>query len=174
MRDMRIAARLAAPARGPRRPLKRVLLSSSLASALLFALAPAVEAAPAASSNPCPTGYVRIVCVNLNNQTLWMQDKNGRRTFGPVPIRSGRKTYPTRTGMKRISVKRVKDWSYLYNVSMPYSQYFDGGQAFHAYAPPITTPPGSHGCVNMRYADAKRLYSLTKKGDRVYIWGRRR
>ncbi|MGW0664316.1 L,D-transpeptidase [Streptodolium elevatio] len=174
MRDMRTAARFAARSDGPRRPLRHVLLSSSLAGALLFALAPAVEAAPAAAANPCPRGYVRIVCVNLDNQTLWMQDKNGRRTYGPVPIRSGRKGFPTRTGLKSIYAKRVKDWSYAYNVSMPYAQYFDGGQAFHAYAGAITTPPGSHGCVNMRLADAKRLFSLTQKGDRAYIWGRRR
>lgn len=174
MREMRTAVRFTVRPDGPRRPLKRVLLSSSLAGALLFALAPAVEAAPAAAANPCPRGHVRIVCVDLSNQTLWMQDKNGRRTFGPVPIRSGRKSYPTRTGMKRIYAKKVKEWSYLYNVSMPYSQYFDRGQAFHAYAPPISTPPGSHGCVNMRLADAKRLFSLTKTGDSAYIWGRRR
>ncbi|MCF2531571.1 L,D-transpeptidase [Yinghuangia soli] len=162
-------------ARGLRRPVRRLLLSASLAGALLMALAPASEAAaPKKASNPCPRGYVRIVCVDLNNQQLWMQDKNGKRTFGPVPIRSGRKGYPTRTGLKKIYVKRVKDWSYLYNVSMPYSQYFDGGQAFHAYAGNIYSQPGSHGCVNMRYSDAKRLYSLTKTGDRAYIWGKRR
>ncbi|MCF2533242.1 L,D-transpeptidase [Yinghuangia soli] len=157
---------------GLSRPVRHALVSVSMAGALVAALAPAVEAAPAAS-NPCPKGYVRIVCVDLNRQSLWMQDASGKRTFGPVPIRSGRKGFATRTGMKKIFAKYEKDYSRLYHVSMPYAQYFDGGQALHAYAGAITNPPGSHGCVNMRHADAKKVFSLTRNGDRVYIWGRR-
>lgn len=185
MRVRRIAVRSTAPhdsepddpgpgTRGLRHPVRRTVLSAAFAGMLVFGLAPAAEAAAPKAANPCPRGYVRIVCVDLTNQTLWVQNKQGTRIFGPVPIRSGRKGYPTRTGLKRIYTKRVKDWSYLYNVAMPYSQYFDGGQAFHAYAGPITGPPGSHGCVNMRYGDAQRLFALTKVGDRAYIWGKRR
>lgn len=163
---MRLVARSAA------RPWRHALVSASVAGALVFALAPAAEAASAPPQS-CPRGYVRIVCVDLTHQTMWMQDQAGKRTFGPVPIRSGRKAFPTRAGMKKIYAKKVKEWSTLYNVSMPYSQYFDGGQAFHAYAGAMSDPPGSHGCVNMRYSDAKALFSVTRTGDQVYIWGRK-
>ncbi|MDI2124933.1 L,D-transpeptidase [Yinghuangia seranimata] len=155
------------------RPSRHGLVSVSLAGALVAALAPAADAATPAEASPCPLGYVRIVCVDLTQQTLWTQDKDGNRTFGPVPIRSGRKAFPTRTGLKRIYAKKAHEYSSLYNVSMPYTQYFDRGQALHAYAGAITDPPGSHGCVNMRFSDAKKVFSLTRNGDYVFLWGSR-
>jgi hypothetical protein len=169
---------LSSPAvRSAARPLRHGLVSVSVAGALVFAAAAAADAASApgtpSAAAPCPRGYDRIVCVDLDHQTLWMQDADGTVTFGPVPIRSGRKGFATRTGMKRIYLKKVNEWSSAYNVSMPYTEYFDRGQALHSYAGPITAPPGSHGCVNMRNEDAKRLFSLTRVGDHVYIWGRR-
>ena len=53
------------------------------------------------------------------------------------------------------------------------SQFFDGGQAFHSVGVSMWNPPGSHGCVNMRKADAKKYWSLLKKNDDVYVYGRK-
>lgn len=52
--------------------------------------------------------------------------------FGPAPIRSGRKAYPTRSGWHTIYWRLTNHWSTRYHPPMPYSQFFSGGQAFHA------------------------------------------
>nr|WP_308802057.1 L,D-transpeptidase [Streptomyces polyasparticus] len=120
----------------------------------------------------CPVRRRRIVCADLNRQLLWVQ-KGRKITYGPVPIRTGRPGLGTRTGWYSIYF-RVKDFhSTLYNAPMPYSQFFSGGQAFHGTYADIYSPPGSHGCVNLRFADAKRLWSAVRQGDAVYVWGRR-
>ncbi|MFI0979836.1 L,D-transpeptidase family protein [Streptomyces sp. NPDC021093] len=131
----------------------------------------------AAGRNPnaagkCPVNKGRIACVDLTRQLTWIQDGK-KLKYGPVPIRSGRDGYETRTGLKRIYLRSINHYSTLYHVRMPYSQFFDGGIAFHAVGIPMSRPPGSHGCVNMRTADAKKYWGLLKKGDDVFVYGRK-
>lgn len=136
-----------------------------------------MNAQKAAGGNPnkagkCPTNKGRIACVDLTRQLSWIQDGK-KLKFGPVPVRTGRNGYETRTGAKKIYWRHKDHWSTLYNVAMPYSQFFDGGQAFHSIAGSVWSPPGSHGCVNMRSGDAKKYWSLLKNGDDVYVYGRK-
>jgi hypothetical protein len=131
----------------------------------------------AAGSNPnkagtCPTNKGRIACVDLTRQLSWIQD--GRRlAYGPVPVRTGRDGFETRTGTKKIYWRDIDHWSTLYNVPMPYSQFFDGGQAFHSISGSVWSPPGSHGCVNMRKSDAQKYWNMLKNGDDVFVYGRK-
>ncbi|MEW1552270.1 L,D-transpeptidase [Streptomyces tsukubensis] len=120
----------------------------------------------------CPdTGGV-VVCIDKNRQILWVE-KAGKVIFRPVPARTGMPGYGTRTGWFEI-FERVKEfWSDLYDGPMPFAQFFSGGQALHASYRPIFEDPGSHGCVNLRYEDAKALWSGLKLGDEVYVWGTR-
>lgn len=120
----------------------------------------------------CPTNKGRIACVDLTRQISWIQDGK-KLKFGPVPVRTGRDGYETRTGSKKIYWRHKNHVSSLYHVAMPYSQFFDGGQAFHAVGVKMWNPPGSHGCVNMRTADAKTYWSLLRNGDDVYVYGRK-
>ncbi len=131
----------------------------------------------AADHNPnkagkCPTDRGRIACVDLTRQLSWIQD--GRRlVYGPVPIRSGRAGFVTRTGATHIYWRDLHHYSTLYHVAMPYSQFFDGGEAFHAIAGSVYSPPGSHGCVNMRMHDAAAYWRLLRTGDNVFVYGRK-
>ncbi|MGW0606972.1 L,D-transpeptidase family protein [Streptomyces sp. NPDC002640] len=131
----------------------------------------------AAGTNPdpakrCPADKGRIACVDLTRQLSWIQD--GRKlVYGPVPVRTGRDGYETRTGLKKISWRNIDHVSTIYHVPMPYSQFFDGGQAFHSVTMSVWAPPGSHGCVNMTPKDAKKYWSLLRTGDEVYVWGRK-
>lgn len=120
----------------------------------------------------CPVDKGRIACVDLTLQLSWIQD-GSRLVYGPVPVRTGRKGYRTRTGLKKIYWRNIDHVSTLYNVPMPYSQFFDGGQAFHSARLSMWNPPGSHGCVNMTPKDAKKYWSLLRKGDDVYVYGRK-
>ncbi|MFD8208102.1 L,D-transpeptidase family protein [Streptomyces sp. NPDC059695] len=131
----------------------------------------------AAGSNPnkdrrCPTNKGRIACVDLTRQLSWIQD-GSRLTYGPVPVRTGRDGAETRTGAKKVYWRNINHWSTLYNVSMPYAQFFDGGQAFHSTTKSMWNPPGSAGCVNMTSKDAKAYWSLLRNGDDVFVYGRK-
>nr|WP_119590852.1 L,D-transpeptidase [Streptomyces scabiei] len=131
----------------------------------------------AARKNPnaagkCLVRTYRVACVDLSRQLTWVQ-KGKKVVFGPVPMRSGRKAYPTRAGWHTVYWKHKNHWSTLYNTPMPYSQFFSGGQAFHAVYGSIYTEIGSMGCVNLRLADARTLWGVLKTKDRVFVWGKR-
>lgn len=131
----------------------------------------------AAKKNPnaakkCPVRTYRVACVDLNRQLTWVQ-KGTKVVFGPVSMRSGRVAHPTRTGWHTIYWRHKNHVSSLYGTPMPYAQFFDGGEAFHAVYGTLHTVVGSMGCVNLTLGDARRLWGVLKKGDRVYVWGRR-
>ncbi|MEU1814885.1 L,D-transpeptidase [Streptomyces roseifaciens] len=124
------------------------------------------------AAGKCPVDKGRIACVDLGRQISWIQDGKALK-FGPVPVRTGRDGYETRTGAKKIYWRSADHWSTIYKVRMPYAQFFDGGQAFHAIDGSVWSPPGSHGCVNMRIADAKTYWSMLGNGDDVFVYGRK-
>ncbi|MFG2295023.1 L,D-transpeptidase family protein [Streptomyces sp. NPDC048603] len=123
-------------------------------------------------SGACPTNRGRIACVDLTRQLSWIQD-GSKLVYGPVPVRTGKDGTETRTGLKKIYYRSINHWSTIYNVSMPYSQFFDGGIAFHSTTKSMWNPPGSGGCVNMTPTDAKAYWNLLTKGEDVYVWGRK-
>ncbi|MFR9676324.1 L,D-transpeptidase family protein [Streptomyces sp. TR06-5] len=118
----------------------------------------------------CPDRDGVVACMALSRQLMWVEE-GGEIVFGPVPIRSGKPGYETRTGWHTIFRRVRHEHSTLYNSPMPFSQYFDGGQALHGVYDDLYTGPGSHGCVNLRYEDAQRLWKVLAKGDRAYAWG---
>lgn len=131
----------------------------------------------AAGSNPnkagkCPVNKGRIACVDLTRQLSWIQDGKTLK-YGPVPVRTGRNGYETRTGLKKVYWRHIDHVSSLYHVPMPYSQFFDGGQAFHSVGISVWAPPGSHGCVNMTKKDAIKYWNMLRKGDDVFVYGRK-
>ncbi|MET9665486.1 L,D-transpeptidase family protein [Streptomyces sp. NPDC006475] len=131
----------------------------------------------AAGKNPnaagkCPTNKGRIACVDLTRQLTWIQDGK-KLVYGPVAVRTGKNGTETRTGAKKIYWRSINHFSTIYKVRMPYSQFFDGGQAFHSVTKSMYNPPGSGGCVNMRPAEAKAYWNLLKNGDDVHVYGRK-
>ncbi|MER5891150.1 L,D-transpeptidase [Streptomyces sp. NPDC001941] len=120
----------------------------------------------------CPRRASLVVCVDLTRQLLWVE-KGKMISFLARPIRSGARDYRTRTGWFRISWRNKNHFSTIYRTPMPYAQFFTGGQAFHAYDGSVYAPPGSHGCVNMRSADARGLWGHVQTGTLVYVYGRK-
>ncbi len=63
--------------------------------------------------------------------------------------------------------------SHLYGSSMPYSMFFDRGQAVH-YSSDFATvgyAGASHGCVNIRdYDGVAHLYDQVRVGDTVVVY----
>ncbi|SER78706.1 Lipoprotein-anchoring transpeptidase ErfK/SrfK [Streptomyces sp. yr375] len=130
-----------------------------------------VEARPDPNAaGRCPVRDHRVACVDLDRQLMWVQD--GRRVvFAPVPVRSGRDGYETRTGWHSVYWRDLDHHSDLYDdAPMPYSQFFSDGQAFHGTLTDLFQG-GSHGCVNLRLDDARRLWNTLEEDDAVYVWG---
>jgi lipoprotein-anchoring transpeptidase ErfK/SrfK len=61
----------------------------------------------------------------------------------------------------------------LYDSSMPFAMFFDGGQAVH-YSPDFAASGydgASHGCVNLRdYDEIAALYDEVQLGDNVVVY----
>jgi lipoprotein-anchoring transpeptidase ErfK/SrfK len=146
---------------------------------------PAVAARPVAAPRPgvrhpggrpglspaCPTDLGRIACVDLTRQRMWVQI-GARVVFGPVPVRTGRRGHVTRDGLWHVYLRSRDQWSRPYDVAMPYSQFFSGGEAFHGLdGESMDAPPGSHGCVNMNTWDARKLWGVLRVGDPVEVFG---
>ena len=77
-------------------------------------------------------------------------------------VRMGGSSTPTRLGTYRVFWRDIDHVSSLFDTPMPYSQFFDGGQALHGSV--LMTDPfvgHSHGCVNFYLEDARQLLQLT-------------
>ncbi len=91
--------------------------------------------------------------------TLW----HGGRMHNAWLVRGGAYgRYETRVGKSVVYYRNIDHVSNLYGSSMPYSQFFDGGQAYHG-SPYMLNPfvGYSHGCINMYIEDARQLWKLT-------------
>ena len=117
----------------------------------------------------CLTG--RVICASKATASItWVVDG--------VPLlrlaaRFGRASLPTRNGVFSVFLKDANFFSKLYQVPMPLSMFFSGGQAVHYSADFAANGQsiGSHGCVNTRdYAKTKALFDQVRLGDRVVVY----
>ncbi len=102
--------------------------------------------------------------------TLW----RGGRIRNTWLVRGGAYGgYETRVGKSVVYYRDIDHVSGLYGSPMPYSQFFDGGQAYHGSSYMLNPFVGhSHGCINMYNEDARQLWRLTsKKRLEVRVYG---
>jgi lipoprotein-anchoring transpeptidase ErfK/SrfK len=118
---------------------------------------PSPESAP-----PCaPTARA---CVDLSANRSWLL-QNGRVTYGPVPITSGRPGFRTPPGTFTVASKRRDHVSSIYDAEMPWSVFFNGGVAFHEGSLTVT----SHGCIHLSPEAAETYFSELSVGDVVQV-----
>jgi lipoprotein-anchoring transpeptidase ErfK/SrfK len=105
---------------------------------------------------------------------MWVMS-GSRRTYGPVPIRTGRKGLTTPAGAFRIQDKKVTTTSSYFKVKLPYWQRFYRDMGFHQTTTYLydSRIPGSHGCINLLPTDAQALFRITRGGTPVHIFGRK-
>lgn len=110
----------------------------------------------------------RWVKVDLSSQRAWVYGVDGNVLL-ETPVSSGKKKYATKTG-EYVITNKYRSWtSTIYRgASMPYFQRLSCGDfGFHqGYCPGYAA---SHGCIRVPSGNAKKLYALTKPGDRVAI-----
>jgi lipoprotein-anchoring transpeptidase ErfK/SrfK len=118
---------------------------------------PSPESAP-----PCaPTARA---CVDLSANRSWLL-QNGRVTYGPVPITSGRPGFRTPPGTFTVASKRRDHVSSIYDAEMPWSVFFNGGVAFHEGSLTVK----SHGCIHLSSEAAETYFSELSVGDVVQV-----
>jgi lipoprotein-anchoring transpeptidase ErfK/SrfK len=74
----------------------------------------------------------------------------------------------TPVGIFHIYRKEIMSWSTLFNVWLPFADYFTGGFAFHEY-PDVPGVPASHGCIRISDGDAQVVWGFATLGTRVTI-----
>jgi lipoprotein-anchoring transpeptidase ErfK/SrfK len=121
------------------------------------------EASAAPSGSPCSAAAR--ACVDLSSQQAWLM-RGGNVTYGPVPVATGKASAPTVPGTFHVTWKDLHHRSSeFHNAPMPYSVFFNGGDAFHEGS--LTDP--SHGCVHLSRGAAATFYSSLKPGDVVQV-----
>jgi lipoprotein-anchoring transpeptidase ErfK/SrfK len=141
---------------------------SSMAAAGLVALGSAAAlmvAVPAtANAATMPCARAARACVDLSAQEAWLAH-NGKVTYGPVKVRTGRAGFPTARGTFHVTFKDRDHVSSVYHSPMPYSVFFNGGDAFHEGSLAVS----SHGCVHLSRAAAVKFYDTLHVGDEVQV-----
>lgn len=125
--------------------------------AALFTAGPAQ-----ASGMPCSAAAK--ACVDLSSQRAWLAH-NGVVYYGPVTVKTGRPSFPTDPGTFHVSYKDLHHVSSVYHSAMPYSVFFNGGDAFHEGSLAVS----SHGCVHLSRSAAATFYKDLKVGDEVQV-----
>lgn len=121
-----------------------------------------------------PQAQSRSLTIYLGSQTFeYLEDD---RVVASGPISSGSAEHPTPTGSFRVLSKDKDKRSGSYtnyfdqNTPMPYSLQFYGPYFIHeGWLPGYAD---SHGCVRLRYEDARLLFSRMKVGDPVRVAAR--
>ncbi len=117
----------------------------------------------------CLTG--RVLCIDKTTQKLrFVVDGDVHST---IDVRFGAEGTPTREGEFAVFLKDADHVSSLFGSSMPYSMFFDGGQAVH-YSYEFADEGyegGSHGCVNTRDMEATaELFDMVQIDDPVIVY----
>jgi hypothetical protein len=127
---------------------------------------PASTSTPPASTTaaPPPCAPTARACVDLSANQSWLL-RDGRVTYGPVPITHGRTGFRTPPGTFRVASKRRDHVSSIYDAEMPWSVFFNGGIAFHEGS--LTSQ--SHGCVRLSPTAAQTYFATLAVGDVVQV-----
>jgi Putative peptidoglycan binding domain/L,D-transpeptidase catalytic domain len=104
------------------------------------------------------TGWHACYDRKYHSVTLW----NNGAIYNTWLVRGGASTMQTRVGTHLVYYRDIDHVSGTFGSPMPYSQFFDGGEALHGSR--MMMDPfvdHSHGCVNFYVEDARQLWNLT-------------
>lgn len=113
---------------------------------------------------PPPCGKKARACVDISRGKAWLMYR-GVVTYGPVDISSGMKGHRSDIGIFHVTRKHRHHTSSIYGIPMPYSVFYNGGEAFHQGS----LKEKSHGCIHLERKAAKKFYKKLDIGERVRI-----
>jgi lipoprotein-anchoring transpeptidase ErfK/SrfK len=141
------------------------LSSLAVAAAAAAGCAALMVASPApASAATMPCSAAARACVDLSTQRAWLAH-DGKVTYGPVKVKTGRPSFPTAPGTFHVTYKDRDHVSSVYHSPMPYSVFFNGGDAFHEGSLVVS----SHGCVHLTRGAAVTFYDSLSPGMEVQV-----
>jgi lipoprotein-anchoring transpeptidase ErfK/SrfK len=121
------------------------------------------EASAAPTGSRCSAAA--LACVDLSSQQAWLM-RGGTVTYGPVPVATGKASAPTAPGTFHVTWKDLHHRSSeFHNAPMPYSVFFNGGDAFHEGSVTVR----SNGCVHLTQPAARTFYNTLHVGDEVQV-----
>jgi L,D-transpeptidase catalytic domain len=123
-----------------------------------------LAASPAQAATRMPCAAAAKACVALSTQRAWLAH-NGVVYYGPISVKTGRPSFPTDPGTFHVTYKDLHHVSSIYHAAMPYSVFFNGGDAFHEGSLAVS----SHGCVHLSRSAAATFYQDLKVGDEVQV-----
>jgi lipoprotein-anchoring transpeptidase ErfK/SrfK len=92
--------------------------------------------------------------------------RDGYVVYGPVPVATGKASAPTNAGTFQVFWKDLHHRSSVFhNAPMPYSVFFNGGDAFHEDSVQVR----SNGCVHLTHSAAQSFYNTLRVGDVVQV-----
>ena len=122
-----------------------------------------------------PPAQRRSLTVYIGSQSFDYEEDDRVVVSGQVS--TGTAEHPTPTGDFRVMSKDIDKRSGKYtnyfdeNTPMPYSLQFKGPYFVHEGWVPVQGYADSHGCVRLRYEDAKLIFHRIKVGDRILVKG---
>jgi lipoprotein-anchoring transpeptidase ErfK/SrfK len=138
---------------------------AALTALAAVGVVPAGHASAAAAPSGAPCGASTRACVDLSSQQAWLMS-DGKATYGPVPVATGKASAPTAPGTFHVFWKDLHHRSSLFNnAPMPYSVFFNGGDAFHQDSVAVR----SNGCVHLTSQAAQKFYNTLQVGDVVQV-----
>ncbi len=141
------------------------LSSLAVATAAAAGCAALMVAGPApASAATMPCAAAARACVDLSTQQAWLA-RGGKVIYGPVKVKTGRPSFPTARGTFHVSYKDRNHVSSVYHARMPYSVFFNGGDAFHEGSLAVS----SHGCVHLTRSAAVTFFDNLSPGMEVQV-----
>jgi len=140
-------------------------------AALALVAAGMVSGAQPAAAAPSECEQGTVICISQDARSLRLMVDGETRVR--MSVRFGSQRTPTRVGDFRIEWKDANHYSTLYHTAMPFSLFFDRGQAIH-YSEDFARNGyrgASHGCINTRdYSAMSDLYDSVSEGTRVFIY----
>ncbi len=114
-----------------------------------------------------PQHEERRIVIRISEQRARMFDSEGNEIFA-TRVSTGKKGHETPTG-EYVITNKYRDWkSTLYPAQMPYFQRLSCGD-FGLHAGNVPGYAASHGCIRVPAENARKLFSMTRSGDRVNI-----
>jgi lipoprotein-anchoring transpeptidase ErfK/SrfK len=146
-------------------PIIRTVGIAALTALAAVGVVPAGYASAAVAPSGAPCGASARACVDLSSQQAWLMS-DGKATYGPVPVATGKASAPTAPGTFHVFWKDLHHRSSLFNnAPMPYSVFFNGGDAFHQDSVAVR----SNGCVHLTSQAAQKFYNTLQVGDVVQV-----
>jgi peptidoglycan hydrolase-like protein with peptidoglycan-binding domain len=133
-----------------------------------------IKAAIANQRSPFGYTFVSVSEGSPENETTWHNGKvvvHGLVNTGIPSAPTGKGTFPTFTHLRSTTMSGTNpDGSHYSDPGIPYTSYFNGGDALHGFIRASYGFPQSLGCVEMPFSQAGRVFRYTPIGTLVHVY----